>query len=150
MNNKTAIITGIRGQDGAYLAQLLLSKGYHVIGTDRRRVDQNNWRLKYLGIEDEVDIRYMDLLEPGNIFRMIRDIKPDEFYNLAAQSFVGVSFEQPLLTAQVDALGPLHILEAIRTVSPHTKFYQASTSEMFGKVHEIPQNENTPLHPRSP
>lgn len=147
---KTAIITGIGGQDGAYLAQLLLEKGYRVIGTDRRRVDQNYWRLKYLNIHDKIESEFLDLLETGNIFRIIRKYKPDEFYNLAAQSFVGASFEMPLLTTDIDALGVLRILEAIRTESPKTKFYQASTSEMFGKVLEAKQSETTPLNPRSP
>lgn len=148
--NKTAIITGIRGQDGSYLAKLLLDKGYRVIGTDRRRVDQNNWRLRYVGVGNELEIEYMDLLDDGNINRLLKKVQPDEFYNLAAQSFVGASFDQPLLTANVDAMGVLRILEAIRTFSPHTKFYQASTSEMFGKVQEIPQKESTPFYPRSP
>ena len=147
---KTAIITGIGGQDGAYLAQLLLEKGYRVIGTDRRRVDQHYWRLNKLGIRNDIEIAYMDLLEIGNIFNVMKKYQPDEVYNLAAQSFVGASFEMPLLTADVDAIGVLRILEAIRTVSPHTKFYQASTSEMFGEVLETPQKETTPLNPRSP
>lgn len=147
---KTALITGIRGQDGAYLAEHLLNKGYRVIGCDRRRVDLNNWRLKYLGIEDEVEYIYMDLLDEGSIIRTIRDHQPDELYNLAAQSFVGISFDQPLLTTQVDAIGVLRILEAIRLFAPHCRFYQASTSEMFGEVRESPQSELTPLNPRSP
>ena len=147
---KTAIITGIGGQDGAYLAELLLDKGYKVIGTDRRRVDQHYWRLSKLGIRNDIEIAYMDLLEIGNIFNVMKKYQPDEVYNLAAQSFVGASFEMPLLTADVDAIGVLRILEAIRTVSPHSKFYQASTSEMFGEVLETPQKETTPLNPRSP
>lgn len=147
---KKALITGIRGQDGAYLAELLLKKGYEVWGADRRSGDATNWRLKELGIEKDVKIVYMDLLELTNILRTIEKIKPDEVYNLAAQSFVGVSFEKPVLTAEIDAIGVLRILEAIRTVKPDTKFYQASTSEMFGKVQEIPQNERTPFYPRSP
>ena len=147
---KTAIITGIGGQDGAYLAKLLLDKGYKVIGTDRRRVDQHYWRLNKLGIRNDIEVAYMDLLEIGNIFNVLKKYQPDEVYNLAAQSFVGASFEMPLLTADVDAIGVLRILEAIRTVSPHTKFYQASTSEMFGEVLETPQKETTPLNPRSP
>jgi len=151
MSKKTALITGIRGQDGAYLTELLLSKGYRVIGTDRRRVDTNNWRMNSLGIkDDDLEYIYMDLLDIGNINRIIQKYQPDELYNLAAQSFVGVSFEQPMLTTDVDALGVLRILDAIRTFSPHTKFYQASTSEMFGKVLETPQSEKTPLNPRSP
>jgi len=147
---KTAVITGIGGQDGAYLAQLLLEKGYKVVGTDRRRVDQHYWRLNKLGIRKDIEVAYMDLLELGNIFNVMKKYQPDEVYNLAAQSFVGASFEMPLLTADVDAIGVLRILEAIRTVSPHTKFYQASTSEMFGEVLETPQKETTPLNPRSP
>jgi len=145
-----ALITGIRGQDGAYLAKLLLEKGYEVYGADRRSGDSSNWRLKELGIEKDVKVVYMDLLELTNIMRVIEKIQPDEVYNLAAQSFVGVSFEQPILTSEVDAMGVLRLLEAIRTLKPDTKFYQASTSEMFGKVQEIPQTEKTPFYPRSP
>lgn len=150
MNTKRALITGIRGQDGAYLAKLLLEKGYEVYGADRRSGEFVSWRLKELGIENEVRIIHMDLLEFSNIIRTIEKVQPDEVYNLAAQSFVGVSFEQPILTAEVDAIGVLRLLEAIRTVKPDTKFYQASTSEMFGKVQEIPQTEKTPFYPRSP
>jgi len=148
--SKTAIITGIGGQDGAYLAQHLLNQGYKVIGTDRRRVDQNYWRLKKLGILDKMEFAFIDLLELGNIFRIIEKYQPDEVYNLAAQSFVGASFAMPLLTADVDAIGVLRMLEAIRTMSPKTKFYQASTSEMFGDVRQTPQTEETPFNPRSP
>lgn len=148
--NKKALVTGIRGQDGAYLAKFLLEKGYEVWGADRRSGDSSNWRLKELGIEKEVNIIYMDLLELTNIMRVIEKVQPDEVYNLAAQSFVGVSFEQPILTAEIDAMGVLRLLEAIRTLKPDTKFYQASTSEMFGKVQEIPQTEKTPFYPRSP
>ena len=147
---KRALITGIRGQDGAYLAKLLLEKGYEVWGADRRSGDSSNWRLKELGIEKEVKIVYMDLLELTNIMRAIEKVKPDEVYNLAAQSFVQASFEQPILTAEVDAIGVLRILEALRVLKPDAKFYQASTSEMFGKVQEIPQTEKTPFYPRSP
>lgn len=147
---KKALITGIRGQDGAYLAKLLLEKGYEVWGADRRSGDSSNWRLKELGIEKDVNIVYMDLLELTNIMRTIEKIQPDEIYNLAAQSFVGVSFEQPILTAEIDAMGVLRLLEVVRTLKPDTKFYQASTSEMFGKVQEIPQTEKTPFYPRSP
>lgn len=147
---KRALITGIRGQDGAYLAKLLLEKGYEVWGGDRRSGDSSYWRLKELGIEKDVRIVYMDLLETTNIFDVIKKIQPDELYNLAAQSFVQASFDQPFVTTEVDALGVLRILEAIRHFSPHTKFYQASTSEMFGKVQAIPQNEKTPFYPRSP
>ncbi len=147
---KTALITGIRGQDGAYLARLLLQKGYKVYGADRRSSDAGNWRLKELGIEKDVEIVYKDLLELTNIMRTIERIGPDELYNLAAQSFVGVSFEQPILTSEVNAMGVLRILEALRTVKPDTRFYQASTSELYGKVQEIPQTEKTPFYPRSP
>lgn len=150
MKNKTALITGIRGQDGAYLSKLLLEKGYKVYGADRRSGDSSMWRLKELGIENEIEYIYMDLLEYTNIIDVIKKIKPDEVYNLAAQSFVQTSFNQPLLTTDIDALGPLRILEAIRMFSPETKFYQASTSEMFGKVQAVPQNEKTPFYPRSP
>ena len=148
--SKRALITGIRGQDGAYLAQLLLEKGYEVYGADRRSGDSSFWRLKELGIEKYVKIIYMDLLELTNIMRVIETIKPDEVYNLAAQSFVAASFEQPLLTAEINAMGVLRLLEALRTIKPDTKFYQASTSEMFGKAQEIPQTEKTPFYPRSP
>lgn len=147
---KTAIITGIAGQDGAFLAQLLLSKDYIVYGADRRRANSDYWRLDDLGIREKVNFIYFDLLEESNIVKTIAKIQPDEFYNLAAQSFVQASFEMPILTSDVDAIGVLRILEAIRNYSPKTKFYQASTSEMFGKVQEIPQTETTPLYPRSP
>ncbi len=150
MSKKVALITGIRGQDGAYLAKLLLEKGYEVWGADRRSGDSSFWRLKELGIENHVKIVYMDLLEFTNIIRVIKEVKPDEVYNLAAQSFVQASFEMPILTAEVDAIGVIRLLEAIRTYKPDTKFYQASTSEMFGKVQEIPQTEKTPFYPRSP
>ena len=147
---KKAIITGIAGQDGAFLAQLLLKKGYKVIGADRRRVDSYYHRLEDLGIIDKIEFTYFDLMEESVIFDLIRKEQPDEFYNLAAQSFVKASFDLPILTANVDAMGVLRILEAIRVFSPQTKFYQASTSEMFGKVQEIPQTEKTPFYPRSP
>jgi len=147
---KKALITGIRGQDGAYLSKLLLEKGYKVYGADRRSGDSSLWRLKELGIDKKIHHIYMDLLEYSNVVEVIKEIKPDELYNLAAQSFVAVSFKQPLLTAEIDALGVLRILEAVRLFSPKTKVYQASTSEMFGKVQSIPQNEKTPFYPRSP
>jgi GDPmannose 4,6-dehydratase len=147
---KKALITGIRGQDGAYLAQLLLDKGYEVYGADRRSGDLSNWRLKELGIDRDVKIVYMDLLELTNIMRVIEKVQPDEVYNLAAQSFVQISFEQPILTSDIDAMGVLRLLEALRVIKPDVRFYQASTSEMFGKVREIPQTEKTPFHPRSP
>ncbi|MFY0593248.1 GDP-mannose 4,6-dehydratase [Roseivirga sp.] len=147
---KKALITGINGQDGAYLANHLLANGYEVYGADRRRVDSFSWRLKELGIDSKVNHVYMDLLEFSNIFNVIRDVKPNEIYNLGAQSFVGASFTQPILTADIDAMGPVRILEAIKTLDPTIKYYQASTSEMFGKVQEVPQTENTPFYPRSP
>ena len=147
---RKALITGIRGQDGSYLAKFLLEKGYEVWGADRRSGDSSNWRLKELGIEKEINIIYMDLLELTNIMRVIEKVQPDELYNLAAQSFVGVSFEQPILTAEIDAMGVLRLLEAVKSLKSDMKFYQASTSEMFGKVQEIPQTERTPFYPRSP
>ena len=147
---KKAIITGIAGQDGGFLAELLLNKGYEVIGADRRRVDNEYSRLGDLGIKNKIKFVYFDLLEQNNINNLIRLEKPDEFYNLAAQSFVKASFDMPILTSDVDAMGVLRILDAIKNYSPKTKFYQASTSEMFGKVQETPQNEETPFYPRSP
>ena len=147
---KKALITGIRGQDGAYLSKLLLEKGYEVYGADRRSGDSSLWRLKELGIDGKIKHIYMDLLEYSNIVEVIREIKPDEIYNLAAQSFVAASFKQPILTSEINAIGVLRILEAVRVFSPKTKVYQASTSEMYGKVQSIPQNEKTPFYPRSP
>lgn len=145
---KKAIITGIAGQDGAYLAKLLLEKGYRVLGGDRRSSRQST-RLDYLGIADDVERVDLELSEFTNIARLIKDEQPDEVYNLAAQSFVGTSWEQPLTTTDVNANGVLRLLEAIRTFSPQTRFYQASTSEMFGAI-EAPQRESTPFYPRSP
>jgi GDPmannose 4,6-dehydratase len=149
---KKAIITGITGQDGAYLAQLLLEKGYEVYGTYRRTSSVNFWRIEELGIENHQNLHLIeyDLTDQSNSIRMVIDIKPDEIYNLAAQSFVGVSFDQPLATAHITGLGCVHLLEAIRIVNPKIKFYQASTSEMFGEVQAIPQKEDTPFYPRSP
>lgn len=147
---KTALITGIRGQDGAYLAQMLLEKGYRVIGADRRSGGGDYWRLDSMGLRDQIELEYMDLLEPYNIERVLKKYKPSEIYNLAAQSFVQVSFDQPLLTMEVNGHGTLRLLEAVRNCSPKSKFYQASTSELFGKVAETPQKESTPFHPRSP
>jgi len=149
---KKAIITGITGQDGAYLAELLLSKGYEVYGAYRRTSSVNFWRIEELGIEKDPNLHLIeyDLTDATDSIRMVMQIEPDEIYNLAAQSFVGVSFEQPLTTAQITGLGCVHLLEAVRIVNPKIKFYQASTSEMFGKVQEIPQTENTPFYPRSP
>jgi GDPmannose 4,6-dehydratase len=148
--SKVAIITGITGQDGAWLAKLLLEKGYIVYGGVRRTSTSNKWRLEYLGIQDKVKLIDFDLLDYSNIYQVIRDIKPDEFYNLAAQSFVGTSFKQPISTGMVDGMAVAYILDILHTISPKTKFYQASTSEMFGEVREIPQKESTPFYPRSP
>ena len=152
MTNKIAIITGITGQDGAYLAELLLSKNYTVYGTYRRTSSVNFWRIEDLGIQEHPNLNLVeyDLTDLGASINLIEKTKPDEIYNLAAQSFVGVSFEQPVTTMQITGLGPLHLLEAIRIVNPKIKFYQASTSEMFGKVQVIPQTEETPFYPRSP
>lgn len=149
---KKAIITGITGQDGAYLTELLLEKGYEVYGTYRRTASVNFWRLEELGVKDHENLHLIeyDLTDMSNSVRMVADIQPDEIYNLAAQSFVGVSFEQPLATAHITGLGCAHLLEAVRIVNPEIKFYQASTSEMFGDVQEIPQTEKTPFWPRSP
>jgi len=150
MSQKTAFITGITGQDGAWLAQHLLTLGYKVYGGARRTSTQNLRRLEFLGIQDKVTLVEFDLLDYSNIYQAIKKIQPDEFYNLAAQSFVGTSFAQPISTGMIDGMGVTYILDILHTFSPHTKFYQASTSEMFGLVQEIPQRETTPLHPRSP
>lgn len=149
---KKAIITGITGQDAAYLAQLLLGKGYKVYGTYRRTSSTNFWRIEELGIENHPNLILMeyDLIDLSCAYRIISEVEPDEIYNLAAQSFVGVSFTQPIATAQITGIGAMNLLEAIRSINPKIRFYQASTSEMFGKVHAIPQNEDTPFHPRSP
>jgi GDPmannose 4,6-dehydratase len=148
--SRKALITGITGQDGAYLAQLLLGKGYEVYGAFRRSASSNFWRLEELGIANQIKMVSMDLLEYSNIQRTLEKTQPDEIYNLAAQSFVAASFEQPLYTSDVDALGVTRLLEAIRSVNPKIRFYQASTSEMFGLVQEVPQSEKTPFYPRSP
>ena len=149
---KKAIITGITGQDGAYLTQLLLNKGYKVFGTYRRTSSVNFWRLSELDVleHENLELIEYDLTDEGASIRMMRDVKPDEVYNLAAQSFVAVSFDQPITTAQITGVGCLNLLEAIRVIDPKIKFYQASTSELYGKVTEVPQNENTPFYPRSP
>ena len=149
---KTAVITGVTGQDGAYLTELLLEKGYTVYGTYRRAASTNFWRIKELGVENHPSLHLVeyDLTDIGANIRLLEKAQPDEFYNLAAQSFVAVSFDQPITTAQITGLGPVNILEAIRIVNPKIKFYQASTSEMFGEVQEIPQTEKTPFYPRSP
>lgn len=152
MQNKRALITGITGQDGAYLAQLLLEKGYHVTGTYRRSSSVNFWRIEELGIAAHPNLALVeyDLTDLASNLRLIESARPDEVYNLAAQSFVGVSFDQPLTTASITGLGAVNLLEAIRIINPKIRFYQASTSEMFGKVQAIPQKEDTPFYPRSP
>lgn len=149
---KKALITGITGQDGAYLAQLLLEKGYDVHGLVRRSSTVENAfiRIRWLGIADKVNLIDGNLTDLSSLIRIITDIQPDEVYNLAAQSFVKTSWDQPLLTSQVTGIGALNVLEAIRIVKPDTRFYQASTSEMFGKIQEPMQSENTPFYPRSP
>lgn len=149
---KRAVVTGITGQDGAYLAELLLSKDYVVYGTYRRTSSVNFWRIEELGIQDNPDLHLIeyDLTDLGSSLTLMKEAAPDEVYNLAAQSFVGVSFNQPDATAQITAMGALHLLEAIRLTNPKIRFYQASTSEMFGKVQAIPQVEETPFYPRSP
>ena len=147
---KTAFITGITGQDGAYLAKLLLEKGYEVHGGVRRISHPETTRLEAFGVLGDVRLHEFDLSEMNNIFRLIRDTPVDEFYNLAAQSFVGTSWDQPIYTADVDGIAVVRILDTLRTMKPDTRFYQASTSEMFGLVQEVPQRETTRLYPRSP
>ena len=147
---KTALISGITGQDGAYLAEYLLSRGYNVLGIIRRLSTQNIERLSYLNIADKVKLLDGDILDLSSLIRILKEHKPDEVYNLAAQSFVGTSWQQPILTSNVTAIGTLNLLEAIRLVDTSIKFYQASTSEMFGKIKETVQCETTPFHPRSP
>lgn len=147
---KKALITGITGQDGAYLANLLLEKGYQVYGAYRRSSTPNLWRLETLGIKDRVQLVCMELTDQSSIQHVIQQIEPDEIYNLAAQSFVAASFEQPIYTGDLDGLSVTRILETIRTINPKIRFYQASTSEMFGKVQAVPQTESTPFYPRSP
>lgn len=152
MSNKKTIITGVTGQDGAYLTELLLEKGYEVYGTYRRSSSVNFWRLQELGVTNHPNLHLVeyDLTDLGATLAMVQKIQPAEIYNLAAQSFVGVSFEQPTTTAQITGVGALYLLEAIRLVNPKIRFYQASTSEMFGKVQAVPQKEDTPFYPRSP
>lgn len=149
---KSAVITGITGQDGAYLAELLLDKGYTVFGTYRRTSSVNFWRIEELGIKQNPNLHLVeyDLTDLSSSIRLLQESKATEVYNLAAQSFVGVSFDQPLTTAEITGIGPVNLLEAIRIVNPKIRFYQASTSEMFGKVQAIPQKEDTPFYPRSP
>jgi len=149
---KKAIITGVGGQDGAYLARYLIDLGYEVYGGYRRAVSPNFWRLNELGILNEPNFHLVEfeLTDPFNILSVVNEIRPEEIYNLAAQSFVGVSFKEPFHTASATGIGALNILEAIKTVDKSIKFYQASTSEMFGKVQAVPQSETTPFYPRSP
>ena len=147
---KTALITGITGQDGAYLAELLLQKGYKVYGLIARRSTSTIWRLEYVGVKDEVELIEGDMTDLSSLLRAIQIARPTEVYNLAAQSFVGTSWEQPILTAQVTGVGVVNLLEAIRLTDPSIRFYQASTSEMFGLIQEEMQSEKTPFYPRSP
>ena len=147
---KKALITGVTGQDGSYLAKLLLDKGYEVYGAFRRTSDLQLSRLRFLGIENKIKFIPLELLEISNLYRGIEKIEPDEIYNLGAQSFVALSFEEPIFTAEVTGIGVLRMLEAIREINPKIRFYQASSSEMFGHVQAIPQNEKTPFYPRSP
>ncbi|MFC2081661.1 GDP-mannose 4,6-dehydratase [Candidatus Bipolaricaulota bacterium] len=147
---KTAFVTGVSGQDGAYLSKLLLEKGYHVVGGERRTASGSLWRLASLGIERDVEIADLELAEFTNIYRTIERHKPDEIYNLAAQSYVAASFEMPTMTGDITGLGVCRLLEAIRSIDAGMKFYQASTSELFGNASQKLQDEDTPFHPRSP
>jgi GDPmannose 4,6-dehydratase len=145
---RTALITGITGQDGSYLAELLLEKGYRVVGMVRRASTENFERIGH--IRDRLELRQADLLDQLSLIDLLREVKPDEIYNLAAQSYVPTSWLQPMLTAEFDAVGVTRILDAMRLSAPEARFYQASSSEMFGKVREMPQKETTPFYPRSP
>jgi GDPmannose 4,6-dehydratase len=147
---KRALITGITGQDGAYLAALLLEKGYTVVGAERRASTRNRQRLDLLGITERIAFADFDLADGGGMIRALDEHQPDEVYNLAAQSFVALSFEQPLMTGDITGLGVARLLEAVRAVNPRIRFYQASSSEMFGKAQAVPQSETTAFHPRSP
>jgi GDPmannose 4,6-dehydratase len=151
-SGKVALVTGVTGQDGAYLAEFLLNRGYSVFGTFRRTSSANFWRIASLGILEHPSLHLVehDLTDFGAGVRLLERTKATEVYNLAAQSFVGLSFDQPMTTAEITGVGALHLLEAIRIVNPQIKFYQASTSEMFGKVQAVPQNEDTAFYPRSP
>jgi len=146
--SQTAIITGITGQDGSYLAEFLLDKGYRVVGVVRRSSAPNLWRIEHL--LDRVELRSADLLDQLSLVRLMDEVRPDEFYNLAAMSFVPASWDTPLLTGEFNSQGVTRVLEAIRHVKPDTRMYQASSSEMYGKVRAVPQSEDTPFHPRSP
>lgn len=150
MSTKRALITGITGQDGAYLAQFLLNKGYEVFGVHARRSTDTLWRLRYLGVEDQVQLIPADITDVSSLIRCLEKSKADEVYNLAAQSFVGSSWDQPILTANVTGTGVVNLLEALRITNPAARFYQASTSEMFGLIQEEKQSETTPFYPRSP
>ena len=145
---KRALITGITGQDGSYLAEFLLQKGYKVFGLERRNSQKNRQNIEH--IMEHIELLSGDLLDEGSIARALRETNPDEVYNLASQSFVYESWRQPVFTGEVTGLGAVRVLEAIRQTNPKTKFYQASSSEMFGKVQKTPQNEKTPFYPRSP
>lgn len=149
---RVALITGVSGQDGAYLTELLLNKGYIVYGAYRRTSSVNFWRMDELGVTNHPNLRLVehDLTDLGSTISLVQEAEPVEIYNLAAQSFVGVSFNQPTTTAMITGMGALNLLEAIRLINPTIKFYQASTSEMFGKVQTVPQTEDTPFYPRSP
>jgi len=148
--SKCAVITGITGQDGAYLSRLLLDKGYRVIGFTPRRGSDTLWRLRELGVEDSIEFAYGDVTDLASVLRVVERNQPEELYNLAAQSFVAVSWDEPAHTADVNAVGVANVLEAVRQASPGTRFYQASTSEMFGKIQAEQQDESTPFYPRSP
>jgi len=152
MHNNIAVVTGVTGQDGAYLVELLLGKGYTVYGTYRRTSSVNFWRIEELGVFNHPNLHLVeyDLTDLSSSIRLLQTTRATEVYNLAAQSFVGVSFDQPVTTAEITGIGPVNLLEAIRIVNPKIRFYQASTSEMFGKVQAIPQIESTPFYPRSP
>jgi len=150
VNSKTAVITGITGQDGSYLAEILLKKGYQVIGMSRRRSGGGDWRIRHLYETSGFVLEQGDVTDSGSLHRIISKYQPDEFYNLAAQSFVGLSWKEPVHTGVVTALGVTNCLEALYLIKQDCRFYQASSSEMFGKVREMPQNEETHFYPRSP
>ena len=150
MTGKTALVTGVTGQDGAYLSQLLLAKGYRVVGLTPRRGSDTMWRLRELGVLENIEIAYGDVTDMGSVLGILARFAPDEIYNLAAQSFVGASWDQPTHTADVNAIGTVNVLEGIRQRLPQARFYQASTSEMFGMAQAAVQNEQTPFYPRSP
>src|SRR5215467_1434886 len=148
MATRTALITGITGQDGSYLAELLLEKGYRVCGMVRRASTENFQRIEHL--RDRLTLYQADLLDQTSLAHVLDEVRPDEVYNLAAMSFVPTSWKQPVLTAEFTAVGVTRLLDALRHICPQARFYQASSSEMFGKVREVPQKETTPFHPRSP